>query len=141
MHSEEKYKLLPASDSELAEESTTNEPTKATYSRVHYWVVATQSLVIVFLLAGWLASLQWHPRPPNCQVVYCTCTRRRFSLSIAQFAFPAPAQDAIVYEAIRWHEDVWRPNPYKGEPSDEVDQAWGDLYNGKRVLGGIDAIA
>ena len=45
--------------------------------------------------------------------------------------YPAPAQDEIVYETrifdifAHRHESV-----YSSDPSDEVDKAWNDLYNG-----------
>ncbi len=46
------------------------------------------------------------------------------------FDLIAPAQEAIAYETKLWNEDVWTAGLYRGEPSDEVDEAWSDLYNG-----------
>lgn len=72
MRSEEEDKLLPALDGEIIEETMLSRPTtKATRSRAPYWAVATQSLIILLLIAGWLASLQWSRRHSSCQVVYC----------------------------------------------------------------------
>ncbi|KAJ3552562.1 hypothetical protein NM688_g4088 [Phlebia brevispora] len=83
------------------------------HARLRGWLLAIET-VLLFVSFTTIVSL-WRAKPEptkqTCQLLY------------------SPAQDAIKYETKTWMEDVWASNIYKGEPSEEVDKAWHDLYN------------
>ncbi|KAJ3552824.1 hypothetical protein NM688_g3948 [Phlebia brevispora] len=65
-------------------------------------------------------------------VVSVLWLRSTRSISIAKEACQvlySPAQEAIVYEVKQFGNGIWDTTIYEDEPSEEVDQAWNDLYN------------
>ncbi|KAJ3558244.1 hypothetical protein NM688_g1041 [Phlebia brevispora] len=110
MSPDEEYKLLPSSPVHDLEEPQVRPRQRFSTNIVLRWLLAAQSLMTLALLIAWLRARQ--PSPHICsQLLY------------------SPAQDAIVYETKKWtmaqNESLAM---YSGDPSDEVDKAWDELY-------------
>ena len=43
---------------------------------------------------------------------------------------PAPVNDHIEYETKVFWNGIDEQSPYQGEPTDEMDELWSDLYGG-----------
>ncbi|KAJ3558166.1 hypothetical protein NM688_g1083 [Phlebia brevispora] len=112
MHPKETYEPLLSDDGDI--QSPVNVASERKHRRVRFRDLL---LVIetVLLFAGFILWLR-NTRPARimketCQLLY------------------SPAQDAIQYEVKQFRNGIWDATIYEGEPSEELDQAWNDLYN------------
>ncbi|KAJ3552560.1 hypothetical protein NM688_g4090 [Phlebia brevispora] len=105
------YKPLPVDDElgDAGSVSTRNAtPRTNWHARTRNWLLIFETSVLFFVLLAWT----WSRRgTQTCQLLY------------------SPAQEAVRYKVVQWIEEVRTTTIYRGEPSEEVDQAWEDLYN------------
>ena len=130
MSPDEKYEpLLSDEDGHLD-----NPKAKRTHWRndTFVWgIIGVQSVaLIIFASAFWTQRYQ----PNTSQVLYCTSPLAIIvDVHPSSSPFnPAPAQDALEYIPVRFSGGIGQQaTKYQGKPSEAVDKAWDDLYNGK----------
>ncbi|KAJ3556366.1 hypothetical protein NM688_g2066 [Phlebia brevispora] len=112
MSPDEEYKLLPGSPIRSDDGPPTLRPKYRFMRATSHWLVVGLSLVILILLAAlYRVSRQTYGQ---------LCSQQLYS----------PAQDAIAYEAKTFYvpQNASFRSSYTSDPSDEVDQAWNDIY-------------
>ncbi|CAL1712047.1 unnamed protein product [Somion occarium] len=115
----ERYSLLPSNDSGHTDDKTDNDTSLLNapaidprrQHRLLYWIiVAIQSFIILLLVIK-----LWSNK--------CGC-------GVSSQILYSPAQSVLEYLPITFSMGVGhQATVYQGDPSDEVDKAWADLYN------------
>ncbi|KAF7794187.1 hypothetical protein EIP86_005319 [Pleurotus ostreatoroseus] len=115
MPADEGYKLLSETPPpEDAYDQVVHPRAPSLFHRLSGWIVGAQCLIILILFAALL-------RHPLSLSQICS--------QYSQVLY-SPAQEAIVYEAKKFTMGENRSaSVYSSDPSDEVDNAWNDLYN------------
>ena len=94
-------------------------------------IIGAQSVaLIIFAFVFWTQP----SRPNLSQVLYCTFSSLVLvDVHSSSSLSKAPAQDALEYIPVKFSGGIGRQaTKYQGKPSEAVDKAWDDLYNGKK---------
>jgi hypothetical protein len=110
----------------------------AELKRLKRWralAIFSTGLLLVSLIYNMFQPHTRSKTVPRIPYTYCMFTKSSHSivkLQVLRHLFPAPAQDAVTYEIKVFHSSFNDDRtPYQGPPTDAVDAAWEDLYNGK----------
>ncbi|WQF88134.1 Putative mycotoxin biosynthesis protein UstYa [Colletotrichum destructivum] len=77
---------------------------------------ATSLFAISCAILGLSVWLHVHPKQPTDQ----DCVRRLNA--------PSPVHDVLEYEDVQFDNAFWKPSPYKGKPTPELEAKWKELW-------------
>ncbi|KAF4884252.1 Cyclochlorotine biosynthesis protein O [Colletotrichum fructicola] len=77
---------------------------------------ASSLFVASCVLLGLSVWIHLHPKPPTDR----QCVR--------QLNVPSPVHDVLEYEEVQFDNAFWKPSPYKGKPTPELEAKWKELW-------------
>lgn len=91
--------------------------------------VLSHVLMLLFYTAFFILSMHWLQRGENGpNLIYCQFAKDHFRQMIMADSPSAPARHTVHYEKKLLHNSVYDQNPFKGDPSPELDAVWHDLF-------------